>query len=339
MRYYGNKAKLLDFILENIRKLDIMPNATIMDGFSGTGIVGQFLKKQNYRIISNDFLYFSYILSRAKVTLNSKPSFINLNLDCDVIDYLNNIKPCAGFITYNYSPYKNNIRQYFSTNNASKIDAIRQKIYAWKAESLINQDEEAYLICSLLTAISLVSNISGTYGSYLKTWDNRALKEIRLSDIPIFNNAQENIAVNLDITEAVDLNENLDLLYLDPPYNSRQYASNYFLLELIAEGWFDKEPMVYGHTGMRPYDHQKSKFCSKKDAFSALAEVISKQKSKNIMISYNDEGIIPLDSIEQLLKNYGKVNVDYFTHKRYRSIGQDGSKTKTKELLITCKIL
>ena len=81
-----------------------------------------------------------------------------------------------------------------------------------------------------------------------------------------------------------------DILYLDPPYNSRQYASNYLLLELIAEGWFEQEPEIYGETGMRKYDHQKSDYASKNKALNALEDLIlNSTKSKCILLSYNNE--------------------------------------------------
>jgi len=70
--------------------------------------------------------------------------------------------------------------------------------------------------------------------------------------------------------------KNIDILYLDPPYNSRQYAANYFILELVAEGWFGtKKPIISGKTGMRNYDHQLSEYCYKGRATRALDHLIS----------------------------------------------------------------
>ncbi|HEN9572451.1 DNA adenine methylase [Acinetobacter baumannii] len=336
MRYYGNKTKLLDFLSENISRLGLTSGASIFDAFSGTASVGKFFKKQGFRVISNDILYFSYILSKAQVTLNSEPKFKKVDTKVHVVDFLNEIDGVSGFITKNYSPFQGNVRQYFTIENAQKIDAIRAKIHAWKEECLIDEDEEAYLICSLLMAVSSISNISGTYGSYLKSWDKRAFKPLRLERLELFDNMENNVALNCDIVEVVN-NYHCDILYLDPPYNSRQYASNYFLLELIAEGWFDSLPQIYGHTGMRPYTHQKSKFCTKKEAFYSIKEILDKNTSKYILLSYNNEGIIPVEDLLSLLQNYGSVDVESYTHKRYRSIKQDGSKPTTKEILFICK--
>jgi len=124
---------------------------------------------------------------------------------------------------------------------------------------------------------------------------------------------------------------------LDPPYNSRQYASNYFMLELIAEGWFENEPKIYGFIGMRPYSHQKSDFSRKSTAETALKVLISKVDAKYILLSYNNEGIIDNDKIIEILKHKGKVTVFKKEHKRYRSINQDGSNVKVNEILYLVK--
>jgi adenine-specific DNA-methyltransferase len=108
-----------------------------------------------------------------------------------------------------------------------------------------------------LRGINLISNVSGTYAAYLKSWDKRALKPLVLEQVEVIESKNHNKAYKQNANELVK-KITPDILYLDPPYNVRQYASNYFLLELIAEGWFDKEPEIYGETGMRKYDHQKS---------------------------------------------------------------------------------
>ena len=211
---------------------------------------------------------------------------------------------------------------YFSDDNALKIDTFRTLFHEWKETNKINELEYYYLITSLLRAVNLVSNVTGTYAAYLKTWDKRALNPLILKEVPIIESISKNKAFKKD---ANDLIKSIkpDILYLDPPYNTRQYASNYFILELIAEGWFDKEPEIYGKTGMRKYEHQKSGYSSKATALNTLEDLIlNSSKAKYILLSYNNEGIIPKDAIINSLKRIGEVETHTENHKRYKSINQ-----------------
>ena len=75
---------------------------------------------------------------------------------------------------------------------------------------------------------------------------------------------------------------------MDPPYNERQYAPNYFILELIAEGWFDdRHPQIYGKTGMRPYENQKSLYCKKEAVRETFRDLIKNADTKYMLLSYN----------------------------------------------------
>jgi adenine-specific DNA-methyltransferase len=342
MRYYGCKTKLLDFIGETVGSLNLKKGSTFLDMFSGTTAVGQYFKKRGYTVYANDFLEFAYALAYCYIGLNNVPKFTGLkkhikiyNAD-DVINYLNDLPGKAGFITKNYSPYKKNQRKYLSTENAEKVDVIREKIDEWKKDNLINQQEFYYLITALVEAINLVSNVTGTYAAYLKTWDKRALNPLKLSSPKIIESNYKNLAMKGDANKIVS-NYKTDILYLDPPYNSRQFASNYFFLELVAEGWFNKEPEIYGQTGMRPYEHQKSFYSVKNKAQEALSDLVNKSNAKYIILSYNNEGIIPIDKIKKILSTKGDVKEFNKEHIRYRAINQDGSNIRTKESLFLVK--
>jgi len=344
MRYYGNKTKLLEFIYTNISSLKISEKKTIFDLFSGTSAVSNYFKEKGYQVISNDWLFFCYAIAVAKVEINHEPKFLKIKnklkiktID-ELFDYLNNIPDKIDFITKNYTPYKKSIRQYFSESNGKKIDAIRSSIEEWYETKIINKKEKCYLISSLLFAVNKVSNVTGTYGSFLKKWDSRALKKMVLEPVEIINSKYQNIVLNENAIDVVDKFD-VDILYLDPPYNSRQYISNYFILEIIAEGWFgDNLPKIYGHTGMCSYESKKSTFSSKANALNSFKELISKAKSKFIVLSYNEEGIIPHDDIKKILSAKGNLSIKQFNHKRYRSINQDGSHSKTTEFLFIVEV-
>ncbi|QQR82479.1 DNA adenine methylase [Candidatus Campbellbacteria bacterium] len=339
MRYYGCKTKLLDYIEEVVTTLPIKKGATFFDIFSGTTAVGHHFKKLGYTVYSNDFLEFAYSLARTNIETNTIPKFKKLNLGIDIIDHLNNnVKGKVGFITKNYAPHGNNKRQYLSVENAKKVDAVREQIEKWKESKSISETEYYYLLTSLINAVSLVANVTGTYAAFLKSWDRRALKPMTLTHGDIVDNKLENKAFHADANNLVGMHK-VDVLYLDPPYNARQFASNYFFLELIAEGWFKKIPEIYGNAGMRPYEDQKSDYSISRKAADALSDLVAKAKAKYILLSYNDEGIIPIPVLKQILGTRGEVKEYTKEHKRYRAINQDGSKIITKEhlFLLTVK--
>ena len=327
MRYYGNKTKLLPFIEQVVKNTGINGNSNFVDLFSGTCSVGRHFKKLGFTVVANDTLEFSYALSKTFIELNEQPTFKKLKKELSVsdnegvFDFLNkNNDLKEGFIYKNYCP--NGGRMFFSDENALRIDTDRTLFNDWRNAELISELEYYYLLTSLLRGINLISNVSGTYGAYLKHWDKRALNPLTLQQVEIIESKNKNKAYKQD---ANDLIKKItpDILYLDPPYNSRQYASNYFLLELIAEGWFEQEPEIYGETGMRKYDHQKSDYASKNKALNALEDLIlNSTKSKCILLSYNNEGIISTNAIEQILGRIGDVQTHCENHKRYKSVNQ-----------------
>jgi len=328
MRYYGAKTKLLPFIEQIVKKTGVNGTSNFVDLFAGTSAVGRHFKKLGYTVISNDTLEFSYAIAKTYIELNEEPQFKKLkshlklkNGNEVLFDYLNKLKHRKkGFMYENYSP--NGGRQYFSDENALRIDTFRNLFEEWKDEKKISEFEYYYLITSLLKGVNLVSNVSGTYAAYLKTWDKRALNPLKLEAVKIIPSKNKNKVFKRDANELIK-EIHSDILYLDPPYNGRQYASNYFILELIAEGWFKEKPKIYGETGMREYDHQKSKYCSKNFALNTLEDLIlNSSKAQYIILSYNNEGIIPQEAIQKMLTRIGSVETYTENHKRYRSINQ-----------------
>lgn len=254
MRYYGCKTKLLNFIERTVKELDLYEGAKFFDIFTGTTAVAKHFKKLGYTVIANDNLEFCHALAKAYIELNETPKFRKLKKNVSnhpgnethekVINYLNTISPTEGFIYKNYCPGgTRGLRTYLSDQNGQKIDAIRTEVEKWKKENLVTELEYYYLITALIEAVNLVSNVAGTYAACLKTWDRRALKPLVLTPPEIISSKKANKAFRMDANEIIK-KVSTDVLYLDPPYNTRQFASNYFLLELIAEGWFSKEPKI-----------------------------------------------------------------------------------------------
>ena len=334
MRYYGGKEKLLDFIQEEVKSLDLPKNARFCDLFSGTAVVGRRFKQLGFTVTANDYLIFAKCLATSRIKINSRPSFRGVKVD--PIRYLNEMPGTSGFFSNSYSPEGPERRQYFSVENARRIEAIRTQIHLWQQTKQITDTENDYLIAALLEAMNRNSNVSGTYAAYLKNWDARSLKPLLIEEPVITPGSGNHTIHNRD---AVELAKSItcEVLYLDPPYNSRQYSSNYFLLDVVASGWFHNVPEVRGVTGMRDNSGLRSEFCSKRAASNALQKIIRSADAKHIVLSYNNEGIIPHAEILEMMSALGKVHIGEFKHRRYRAINHDPSQTSTIEYLFVLK--
>ena len=337
MRFIGCKENILDFIEYFIKQKDIK-GKVFCDLFAGTTSVAKRFKKLGYKIISCDLLYFSYVIQKVYIEQNGYPKFLKLlkylKIDPiedtlfttdsqnanEIIKYLNGLEGIEGFIYNNYSPEgthnKTYVRKYFTGDNAIKIDAIRTKIEEWKRTNYVNIDEYYFLLCSLIESVPFVANISGTYAAFLKEWDKRAFKKLTLEVPEIIKSNEKHKVFNIDGLEVLDKVKGIDILYLDPPYNERQYAPNYHILETIAK-W--DNPSIKGVTGMRPYQDQKSEFCNAKSGIKALGKIIKNKNFKNLLLSYNDEGIMPENEVLKLFNEAGKTEVVEQNYQRYKS--------------------
>lgn len=332
MRFIGSKAALLDKIEAVIDENTGGNGGVFCDMFSGTGIVARFFKPK-YEIISNDSLYFSYVIQRATIGLNGVPDFLRLKKIGinDPFRFLEETptlhKDDSYFILNNYSPSDTCNRMYVSGKNAARIDFIRITIEAWKNEGLLTEEEYYYLLACLVEGVPSVSNITGTYGAYLKAWDKRAFNDLQMVRLDVADNGRENCCYNMDANELVRQIEG-DILYLDPPYNSRQYAPNYHLLETIAR--YDY-PELSGVTGMRPYDELKSPYCVKGEVAEAFEDLVANAKFENIVLSYSTDGLMTEGQIEEILKRHGDKNSYRVYHIPYRQYMS--KKTKKAECL------
>lgn len=336
IRYYGGKAKLADFIISGLQLSGLKEGMTVLDGFTGTSVVAQELKYRGFHTFANDHLYFCYALADAHLAFNQRPIFKKLKLKSGVLDYLNSLAPKNGFVTRNYSPFEKCERMYLSIENANKVDAIRDKIEEWKNDAVVTLSEFNYLLATLIYSINLVSNITGTYGAYLKFWEGRSKKSLFLTPIDISPSKYSNQAMCQDVVEAVS-KQHYDFIYLDPPYNSRGYFSNYFFLEMVAKGWYETIPIPQGITGIPRNLEIRSDYSSKMEVSGAFQRLINKCDADFVAISYNNEGLLPQDKLLEILNDFGKVKILTQEHKRYRSINQDGSNSITQELLFVVR--
>lgn len=334
MRFIGCKTLLLD----NIKKVvdEKAPNAhRFCDIFSGTSTVARYFK-QWYEVYSNDLLYFSYVLQKGTIENDEIPAFKKMVLEkniSDPISYFNNMETSEmesliqekRFFQNTYAPRGG--RMYMTDDNALRIDFARNTVEEWKEQELINENEYFYLLACIVEGISFISNISGTYGAFRKTWEKRAFKKYELYRLGVYTNNSRNRCFNEDGVELVG-KINGDILYVDPPYNNRQYLSNYHVLETAAK--YDY-PEVRGVTAQRPYENKKSDFCIKRKAVDALERLIKNANFKHIILSYSTDGLMPLEEIESVMKKHGKpetFEVYKIPYRRYKS----RTLTNTEEL-------
>lgn len=338
MRYIGCKAKLLDDINEAIDKY--CPDArTVCDIFSGTATVARNLKSR-FEVTSNDFLYFSYVLQEATVENDSVPVFEKLR-DAGYASprvffnemetgEMESLPEERRLLQNNYSPKGG--RQYFTEDNALRIDFARNTIEDWKDAGLLDTFEYYYLLACIIEGVPFVSNTAGTYGAFNKFWDKRSFKKFELFDLPVTTNGKNNKCYN---EEGVELLKRLsgDVLYVDPPYNGRQYLPNYHVLETVAK---NNNPEIRGVTGQRPYEENKSDFCLKRKVLPAFEQLVINAKYRHVILSYNTEGLISIDDIQAVMERHGvpgSFDVIEIPYRRFKSRATTHS-GEIKELLI-----
>ena len=313
MRYIGNKTKIINEIDNLIKQIKIEKNNyTFFDAFSGTATVGNHYKQQ-FKIIANDNLYSSYVISQAKLNTPDL-KFSKLGIDpFEEFNKPNKIK--YGFIYQNYS-LGGSERMYFSEENASRIDYIRSTIEKWYKSEKINDKEYYYLIACLLESVSKVANVAGVYGAYLKKWDPRALKPMKFIHVEMEDKISlfENEVYNKNIENLIN-DISGDILYLDPPYTKNQYSTQYHLLETIA--LYDN-PEIKGKTGARDTTKLTSNFSKDGDVHVAFEKLIARANFKHIILSYSSDGLMTKEYIESVLKRHGKIETLKFKKIEYK---------------------
>lgn len=342
MNYIGSKYSLLDFLHRSIddvllknKEVKAKNEMVFADLFAGTGCVGGHFKSQGYSIIANDIQYYSYIITKHMIENNG-------NLDKErmshLIDKLNGLNGLEGFIYQNYSfegtegqEYR---RMYFSAQNAKKCDAIRTEIENWLSRKSININEYHFLLGSLINSIDKCANTASVYGAYLKKLKKSAQKEMILIPLPYTIGHVDCKVYNEDVNQLINKIKG-DILYLDPPYNERQYCSNYHILETIAK---NDNPIIKGKTGLRDYKSQKSDFCVKAKVCESFEKLIKNANFKYIFLSYNNEGLMTLEQIKEIMSKYGKYELYTQDYKRYKADNSRNNKYDTTIEYLHCLI-
>jgi len=311
-RYLGNKTKVLDLINQIINK-NIKEFYSFCDIFAGTGSVGAFFNDENKKIIVNDFLYHNFVSLRAFL---SDEKFDKRKV-IELIDELNNLSAFEeNYFSINFG------NKYFCKKNAIKIGVIREQIHNWFLEGKINVKEKNILLTSLIYAIDKIANTVGHYDAYIKKEIKEKEFKLKMLDINLAKNKNNEI-YNMDANVLIREIE-CDILYIDPPYNSRQYSNMYHLLENLA---LNQKPEVKGIAKKFDTTHLKSGY-NQKEAVKFFEDLIKNAKTKYILFSYNNmenkghsrsNVRISDDDIFRILSKKGKIEVFEKEYKDFRS--------------------
>lgn len=331
--YICNNRKLLNEINNEVILIKETLNkekVSTADLFSGSGIVARLLKQHSTDLYANDLEEYSYIINDCYLT-NS----IDFNEEKYNHYYLlisNELKSnlIEGIITKEYAPNDdNNIQEgervFYTNQNAKIIDTIRNAI----DKHVDDEKYKKFFLAPLLYEASVHVNTSGVFKGFYKSKETKkgkfggdgenALERItgKISlNKPIFSNFNANVHLyKEDINTLVEKLPEIDIVYLDPPYNQHPYGSNYFMLNVILNNKINGN--LSKVSGI-PDDWNKSAYNKKKEALNAFNDLISKLKAKYIIISYNNEGFISYDEIVNLLKQFGNVKTKEIDYNAFR---------------------
>lgn len=344
MTCIGNKRKLVKNIygiLNELCSILSKKKLNIVDGFTGSTVVSRVLSNIADNLYSNDLEYYSYLMAQCYLI---KPSCAQQSKIRQYIDNMNQLALSGpyieGIITKLYAPKKTNDIQrdercFYTHENALIIDTLRQYI-----TDNIEPELQLYCLVPLLIKASINTNTSGVFKGFHKNGDigcfggksnvalSRIMKPIQL-EMPIWNDSPFiPHCTQLNINQLViDLPDNIDLMYFDPPYNQHPYGSNYFMLNIIAH---NQEPTNISKVSGIPTNWNKSDYNSRSTAISSMSELIanSLKKSKYILISYNNEGIITPSNWTNILQQYDTkiYEINYDTYKGSRNLKNRSNK-------------
>ncbi|MEI7918342.1 MAG: Dam family site-specific DNA-(adenine-N6)-methyltransferase [Candidatus Saccharibacteria bacterium] len=328
-RYLGSKTKLLEFI-DNIIQEENIQFSSFADIFAGTGTVANHFYDRAHIIVndildSNNHIYNAFF-GKDEIQVEKLKGYLKFYNSIDVNKYGDN------YFSNNFS------NTYFDVTNSKSIGIIRDDIEKLFEQKIITNREKSYLLTSLIYALDRIANTVGHYDAYRKI----DIPEKRLFLLPLDLKVSK-YSAEIHKADANELVKKIkaDIVYIDPPYNSRQYSDAYHLLENVAT-W--KKEEVFGVAKKLNRSHIKSKY-SMKSAGVAFGELIDNIDAKYILISYNDMGDsgnarsqsrISDHEILSALKRKGQVQIFETDFKQFTT--GKSNKDNLKERIFLCKV-
>lgn len=303
IKYLGSKRTLVGVLGAIAQAAEAK---TAVDLFTGTTRVAQEFKRQGLDVIASDSATYSDIL--AKCYLEADLNRVNLEELAKKIEYLNALPGKRGYVTKNFCEEA----RFFQPKNGERIDAIREELEA----NFKTDVDYSILLTSLMLAADRVDSTTGQHMAYLKNWSHRSKHDLQLLIPELIAGTGKSV---LGLAEdVIDELPEVDLLYMDPPYNQHRYFTNYHIWETLVR-WDNPEP--YG-VAMKRIDSRSpethSVFNKRKKMPPAFKDVITKAKAKTVVVSYNNESWVePIDIAESLLQNHESVALLEFDYVRY----------------------
>jgi adenine-specific DNA-methyltransferase len=308
LNYIGSKIRLAPFILQTIGEIaGGLQGRSFADLFAGTGAISVRVKPFVGELVANDWEPYA----QALLTHYLNPK--NEAASADWFSHLNALLPSKGFIWDQYAPGGSAGRQYFSDENSQRIDAIRIELQRLQTQNAISAGGYAHLLASLLESADKVANTASVYEAYLKQLKATARAAFQLKPAEVVPGSP---VVKVFREDANQLIKRLkgDILYLDPPYNRRQYGSCYHLLNTITQ----YQPFLpKGKTGLPVY--QRSAYCSKRQALDAFINLIKQADFDYIFLSYNNEGLMSTEEVRAALQMFGSYDLARTSYQRYKA--------------------
>ncbi len=343
--YIGNKRKLLRLIHQGVEST-AAPAGTFVDFFAGSGVVSRLAKRLGYRVIANDWEPYAQAINRCYVACNQPPPLASLGGYQAAVDRLNALPGKVGWVTEHLCPRDDAAydvrrdRMFYMRKNGMRIDAIREQIASWKDAGKIDGREEACLLAPLVYQACYRSNTSGVFKGFHNGWGGRtgtALYRIATDlklEVPVFwDNGQENLVFCEDAeTLARRLSsQEVEIAYLDPPYNQHPYGSNYHVLNSVV--LWDKpalsKQITRGTKAAIRLDwrtERRSAYNYKEEAGKAYRRLLGSIAARYILTSYSTDGMIPLADLLESNVQRGHVAAVMQGYKRYRVSSQRFSK-------------
>lgn len=336
--YIGNKRTLLPFIGKALSQVQKKLNTTKLktfDVFSGSGIVSRYLKQYSSLLITNDLEEYARIINCCYLS-NSYNRDENLLKDFfnEISHLLVEEKLSPGLISNHYAPKNDETinkgeRVFYTQRNAQYLDTARTLI------SKMPIQYQPFFLAPLFSEASIHANTSGVFKGFYKNKETGigkfgghkgdALSRITgdiILPYPVFSNFDCEVTIcSGDSSKIAQTLPEVDLAYLDPPYNQHPYGSNYFMLNLLAS--YNLPEHISPVSGI-PVNWNRSQYNKKNHAFAELDSLVENLKAKFLVVSFNSEGFISRIEMEKLLTRHGKLDVieiPYNTFRGSRNLG------------------
>ena len=298
-RYIGCKAKLLDWIFDLIGQHSSCVYS-FCDIFAGTGVISHRALQQYERVIVNDFLYSNNVMYHAYFEKGKWDE----NKLMRIVGEFNNLN--AKNLRENYFS-KNYGGKFFDEDTARIVGYIRGKLQRIRSE--LSNKEFAILLSSLIYSIDRHANTLGHFDAYIKKEISPKPFEMRMIDAKSY----DGVEIYREDANLLARKIHVDLTYIDPPYNSRQYSRFYHVYENLVQ-W--KKPQLFG-AALKPKVENMSEYC-RSGALKTFTDLVSHIDSHYLVVSYNNTyhskskssaNKIRLEDIEDVLNKCGKTKI------------------------------